>query len=191
MPRYFSSVALFFAFNNSSMCCKLTKCCCGCSLQTGSKVIGVLSLVPSDKAFKSFQVKGLNHFLQLAGVTGFLLAVISISSLNLQNGNGLSNNLVDIITWFLGLKGNHDQLASSVGTILGALVVIAISISALVAAWKNFKPILLVPWLVLNALSLPILIASVIYYKDRWLTVKEGGTCSGTGFIAWGLIVGG
>jgi hypothetical protein len=88
-------------------------------------------------------------------------------------------------------KGIHEQLASSIGIILGALVVIAMSISALVAAWKNCKPILLVPWLVLNALSLPMLIASVIYYKDRWLTVKEGGTCSGTGFIAWGLIVGG
>jgi hypothetical protein len=36
-----------------------------------------------------FQVEDLIPFLQLAGVTGFLLAVISVSSLNLQNGNGL------------------------------------------------------------------------------------------------------
>jgi hypothetical protein len=67
-------------------------------------------------------------------------------------------------------------------------VVIAISISVSFAAWKNSKPILLVPWLVF---SVPILIAFIMYFKDRWLTGKEGGACTGTGVIAWGLIVGG
>lgn len=88
-------------------------------------------------------------------------------------------------------KGNNDQLASSIGILLGAVIVIAISISVSVSAWKNHKPILLVPWLVLNALSLPILFAFAMYFKDRWLTGVEGGACTGTGFIAWGLIVGG
>jgi hypothetical protein len=30
-----------------------------------------------------------------------------------------------------------------------------------------------------------------MYFKGRWLTGKEGGACTGTGVIAWGLIVGG
>ncbi|XP_046634314.1 uncharacterized protein LOC124313434 [Daphnia pulicaria] len=99
------------------ICNKLSKCCCCMSLQTGTKIVGVFSMLGG--------IGGLA--LSLAQVTSFINAEYVIGG---------------------------EILPSSLDRLIGSLVVIAFTAAVLVAACKNGKPMLLVPWLVLKSISL-------------------------------------
>ncbi|XP_046461471.1 uncharacterized protein LOC124207879 [Daphnia pulex] len=99
------------------ICNKLRKCCCCLSLQTGTKIVGLLSM--------------------LGGIGGLALSLAQVISI-------VNSEYV------IG----SEILLSSLDRLIGSLVVIAFTAAVLVAACKNGKPMLLVPWLVLKSISL-------------------------------------
>ncbi|EFX85204.1 hypothetical protein DAPPUDRAFT_300228 [Daphnia pulex] len=109
------------------ICNKLSKCCCCMSLQTGTKIVGVFSM--------------------LGGIGGLALSLAQLTSfINAE--------------YVIG----GEILPSSLNQLTGSLVVIAFTASVLVAASKNGKPMLLVPWLVLKSISLFVAIFYSFYF---------------------------
>ncbi|EFX85199.1 hypothetical protein DAPPUDRAFT_313849 [Daphnia pulex] len=125
------------------------ECCCGCSLRTGTKIIGFISM--------------------LIEIGVFVLAIIKMKfNFNIDNEieEMLTNDSIDPI------------ISLGVGMAAAACVVIA--------AWKDRRPMLLVPWLVLEGSTLPVMIGNSIYFGTL-LTIRMG-TSTGMAFLAVSLL---
>ncbi len=74
----------------------------------------------------------------------------------------------------------------SIVLIISMGVRIAAAACVLIAAWKDRRPMLLVPWLVLQGSSLPVTIGNLIYLGTL-LTIRMG-TSTGMAFLAVSLL---
>ncbi|XP_046634281.1 uncharacterized protein LOC124313405 [Daphnia pulicaria] len=103
---------------------RINQFCCNCSLQTGSKVVGALSLI-----------------LQIIGLVVFLISASSDAS--------------DVEGGIVSFK--------FIGRIISTIFMVTAIIFVLVSATKNNRPMLLLPWLVLQVLSVITGIVSSLY----------------------------
>ncbi|XP_046634242.1 uncharacterized protein LOC124313378 [Daphnia pulicaria] len=125
------------------------ECCCGCSLRTGTKIIGFISM--------------------LIEIGVFVLAVIKMK----YNFN-IDNEIEEMLT------------NDSIDPIISLGVGMAAAACVLIAAWKDRRPMLLVPWLVLEGSTLPVMIGNSIYFGTL-LTIRMG-TSTGMAFLAVSLL---
>ncbi|EFX85638.1 hypothetical protein DAPPUDRAFT_98670 [Daphnia pulex] len=148
MPVYYTSTTtnkVFQSDANGITGCQLNQFCCGCSLRTGTKVVGSLSMLQTD----------LNHS-QLGGVAVLIYSLTVISSLN--------NNTRHGNYFLLGHSlGNANDSKIPMTSFVTSAVAIVCSIPVLVMAYKNLSPRLLVPWLVVNIVPSLAVIGFFIY----------------------------
>ncbi|EFX85201.1 hypothetical protein DAPPUDRAFT_313851 [Daphnia pulex] len=100
---------------------RINQFCCGCSLQTGTKVVGALSLI-----------------FQIIGLVIFLLSTSSDAS--------------DVEGGIVSFK--------FIGRIISTIFLVTAIILVLVSARRNNRPMLLLPWLILQVLSI---ITGIVY----------------------------
>lgn len=74
----------------------------------------------------------------------------------------------------------------SIDPIISLGVGMAAAACVLIAAWKDRRPMLLVPWLVLEGSTLPVMIGNSIYFGTL-LTIRMG-TSTGMAFLAVSLL---
>ncbi|XP_046634307.1 uncharacterized protein LOC124313429 [Daphnia pulicaria] len=104
-----------------------------------------------------------------AAITGFIEAAISISGLSIDDGD-------------------HMRFYFYMGQMIGSGFTIFATVPVLIAAWKNRKPNLLSPWLVIKFLSL---VTAVIYWFYLGiLAILANAVYYGTSFIL-GACIGG
>lgn len=143
--------------------------CCGCSLQTGTKVVGALSLVNmtysllTDDTETNFDSI---HFLQIFQIIGLVIFLLSTSSDASDVGNNIVINIINecvsIIYLSLSVEGGVVSF-KFIGRIISTIFLVTSIILVLVSATKNNRPMLLLPWLILQVLSIITGIVSSLY----------------------------
>lgn len=165
--------------------------CCGCSLQTGTKVVGALSLVNmtysllTDDTETNFDSI---HFLQIFQIIGLVIFLLSTSSDASDVGNNIVINIINecvsIIYLSLSVEGGVVSF-KFIGRIISTIFLVTSIILVLVSATKNNRPMLLLPWLILQVLSIITGIVSSLYIGICLLIAVPN--ISGLMFMALGL----
>ncbi|EFX85664.1 hypothetical protein DAPPUDRAFT_313798 [Daphnia pulex] len=90
----------------------------------------------------------------------------------------------DYCHWYSPIRSNSTALVTYclTGGIIGLVVMISVTIPLLIAASKNSRPGLLLPWLIFNFVTVSLgiglgLFASIYFMKKKWIQV-EGGSVS-------------
>ncbi|EFX85636.1 hypothetical protein DAPPUDRAFT_127578 [Daphnia pulex] len=100
------------------MSLKVNHCCCGCSLQTGTKIIGWLYLVSE------------------------IIAIVMLVLVEVLPEEQTSQTTTSE-------TGNSETFAiMEITSIVTAAIKILVTVPLLIAAYKNSRPMLLLPWLI-------------------------------------------
>lgn len=90
----------------------------------------------------------------------------------------------DYCHWYSPIRSNSTALVTYclIGGIIGLVVMISVTIPLLIAASKNSRLGLLLPWLIFNFITVVLgiglgLFASIYFMKRKWIQV-EGGSVS-------------
>jgi NhaP-type Na+/H+ or K+/H+ antiporter len=110
--------------------------------------------------------------------------------LSIDDGKKNKNYFGDcIIIMYSRIAGDHMRFYFYMGQMIGSGFTIFATVPVLIAAWKNRKPNLLSPWLVIKFLSL---VTAVIYWFYLGiLAILANAVYYGTSFILGACIGGG
>ena len=134
-------------------CIKVNQCCCGCTLRTGTKIIGWLSLVS-----QYFHVV---YLIVLVFWWVIRLSWLKLSLLSIQIKQ-LWGCIQLVSTWSMLNPARPPDEPAIVATVISAIWIV-VSIPLLCAASNNSRPNLLLPWLIFNVLIIFVGICLCIY----------------------------
>lgn len=143
------------------MCMK--KQCCDYSIQNHAKVVSVLNLVKALLLFEFFEKHYLDFVWQLGAVLALIYGGSKIpklpklySSID-QDDDHLSIDEINVAA--------QELLVSSLAHVTYGIFAIVCAALAIESAWNNHKPKLLIPWLLINALSIVASIVAIVVMK--------------------------
>ncbi len=105
------------------------------------------------------------HFLQIFQIIGLVIFLLSTSSDASDVGNNIVINIIEcvnIIYLSLSVEGGIISF-KFIGRIISTIFLVTAIILVLVSATKNNRPMLLLPWLILQVLSIITGIVSSLY----------------------------
>lgn len=105
------------------------------------------------------------HFLQIFQIIGLVIFLLSTSSDASDVGNNIVINIIEcvnIIYLSLSVEGGVVSF-KFIGRIISTIFLVTAIILVLVSATKNNRPMLLLPWLILQVLSIITGIVSSLY----------------------------
>lgn len=128
------------------------------------------------------------HFLQIFQIIGLVIFLLSTSSDASDVGNNIVINIINecvsIIYLSLSVEGGVVSF-KFIGRIISTIFLVTSIILVLVSATKNNRPMLLLPWLILQVLSIITGIVSSLYIGICLLIAVPN--ISGLMFMALGL----